>query len=202
MTKIGLLIIGCAGIAATPGCVADSPAADVDQTQVAESEVAGSPEGAIPNALGEFHLIRLANTQLCLQPQGGSTADVELELHQCNSFDPAQNWLFSQRSSTEWEIINAKSGNCIYNNVGAPLFNGARPIIQGGCNIFGTNTPASNALWRPTRVTGLTQIMSRLQHRDTGFCVDVPGGNPFDGATTQNWRCNGTPAQAWIVGVE
>jgi hypothetical protein len=199
MTKIGFLMISCAGIATTPGCVADSPAADVDQTQVAEAELTG---GVTPNAIGQFHLIRLANTQLCVQPQGGSTADVELELHQCSPTAPAQNWLFSQKTSNDWEIINANTGNCVYNNVPPPLFNGSVPIIQGGCNIFGTDRPASNALWKPTHVIGLTQIMSRLQGRDTGFCIDVPGGNAFDGATLQNWQCNGTPAQAFIVGQE
>src|ERR1041384_3080650 len=162
MTKIGVLLIGCAGIAATPGCVADSPTADVDQTRVAEAELSPSPDGVKPNAIGEFHLIRLANTQLCVQPQGGSTGDVELELHACNPSDPAQNWLFSQKTSNDWEIINANTGNGVYDNVDAPLFNGAVPIIQGGCNIFGTDRPVSNAQWKPSHLTGLTQIMSRL----------------------------------------
>jgi hypothetical protein len=196
-----LLMVACAGVAAT-GCVADSTAADGDQTQVAEADVTLPPGGVTPNTIGQFHLIRLANTQLCLQPQGGSAADVVLVLHACNSFDASQNWLFSQKSSNDWEVLNANSGNCIYNDVPVPLFNGSQPIIQGGCNIFGTSRPASNALWKPAHTIGETQIQSRLQGRDTGFCIDVPGGNAFDGATVQNWGCNGTAAQRWIVGQE
>jgi len=201
MAKIALLMIGCAGIAATPGCFADSSAADVDQTQVAEAEVAASP-GITPDAIGQFHLIRLANTQLCLQPKGGSTGDVEVELRPCNPLAGAQNWLFVQKSSSEWEIVNQQSGKCLYNAAPLPLYDGGRPITHEGCNIFGTSRPASNALWKPSSVTGLSTFMSRIQHRDTGFCFDVPGGNPFDGATMWMWHCNHTPAQAWIVGVE
>jgi hypothetical protein len=197
-----LLMIGCAGMAATTGCAADSPAADGDQTQVAEGEVALTPGGVTPNTIGEAHVIRLANTQLCLYPQGGSTADVVLVLHACSFSDPSQNWLLSQKTSNDWEFVNAQSFNCIYNDVGAPLFNGAQPIIQGGCNIFGTTRPVSNAQWKPAHISGETQIQSRLQGRDTGFCIDVPGGNAFDGATVQNWRCNGTAAQRWIIGQE
>jgi hypothetical protein len=200
MTKIGLLMIGCVGIATT-GCVADEPAADVEQTQVAESEVAVSP-GATPNALGQFHLIRLVNTNWCVRPQGGTTADAELELWDCNPGDPAQNWLFSFKASNEYEIINANSGNCWYNDIALPVTNMKRPIVQGGCNIFGTNVPASNALWHPSALTGEVQIMTRIGHRETNFCFDVPNGQPFRGATMWNFQCNGTGAQRWIVGIE
>jgi hypothetical protein len=51
-------------------------------------------------------------------------------------------------------------------------------------------------------VSGLSTLQSRIQHRDSGFCLDVPGGNPFEGAHVQMWQCNGTPAQAWFVGID
>jgi len=202
MTKIGLLMVGCVGIVAAPGCVADAPAADGDQTQVTEAETAAPPEAASPNAIGQFHLLRVANTQLCLQPQGGSTGDVIVELRPCVASAPAQNWLFSQKGSSDWEIINAQSGKCLYNGSAVPQVDGGQPITHEGCNVFGTNVPASNALWKPSSLTNFSSLQSRIQHRDSGFCLDVPGANPFDGATMQMWHCNGTPAQIWVVGVE
>jgi hypothetical protein len=151
--------------------------------------------------MGEFRLIRIANTQLCVQPLGGSTGDVPIELTPCISTAGAQNWLFVQKSSSEWQIVNQQSGKCRYVDTGSPTFNGA-PVIHSGCNIFGTNVPVSNAAWRPSILTSLSTLMSRIGHRNSGFCLDVPGGNAFAGARPQMWQCNGTPAQAWIVGVE
>jgi hypothetical protein len=199
MMKFGFLI-GCAGIAAATGCVADSAEADVDQTQVAEAELATNPQGPGPNAIGVFHPIRLSNTNLCLQPLGGTTADAPVELRTCNG-STVQHWLFSQTSSVEWEIINFQSGRCLYENTNSPV-GGAEQIIHASCNIFGTNTPASNALWRPTALTGNSRLQSRVGHRDTGFCIHVPGV-PFDGIGVVNERCAaGNPAQIFVVGTE
>lgn len=200
MKKMGLLMIGCAGIAAAPGCVADPAEADADQTQVAEAELAASPQGPGPNAIGVFHPIRLSNTNLCLQPLNGTTADSALEMQPCNG-TPAQHWLFSQVSSVEWEIINFGSGRCVYENTNSPVAL-AEQIIHAGCNIFGTNTPASNALWRPTALAGNARLQSRVGHRDTGFCIRVPG-IPFNGIGVVNEHCSsGDPSQIFVVGTE
>lgn len=199
MMKFGFLI-GCAGITATAGCVADPAEADVDQTQVAEAELATNPQGPGPNAIGVFHPIRLSNTNLCLQPLGGTAAESAVELRTCNG-STAQHWLFSQKSSVEWEIINFQSGLCLYENTNSPV-GGAEQIIHASCNIFGTNSPASNALWRPTALTGNSRLQSRVGHRDSGFCIHVPGV-PFDGIGVVNERCaSGNPAQIFVVGTE
>jgi hypothetical protein len=199
MKKMGLLMIGCAGIAAAPGCVADPAEADVAQTQVAEAELAVSPPDPGPRTIGAFHHIRLSNTNLCLQPLGGTTADAPLELRTCDG-TTAQHWVFRQTSSVEWEILNM-SGRCVYENTNSPV-GGAEQIIHATCEIFGTNTPASNALWRPTALTGNSRLQSRLGHRDTGFCIHVPGV-PFDGIGVVNERCDASDtAQIFVVGIE
>lgn len=166
---------------------ADSPPSLSDST----SEVT-------TDAIGAFHLIRLSNTQLCVQPLGGSTGDVIVELHQCNPSAAAQNWLFVQASTGDFEIVNQQSGKCLYVNGGASE---NVEIIHGGCNVFGTNTPASNALWKPSSRTGFSTLMSRIQHRDSGLCIDS-FGNAFDGIGLRTFHCNGTPPQTFIVGVE
>lgn len=197
--KFGFLMFGCAGIAAATGCV-DSAEADVDQTEVAEAELAASPQGPGTNAIGVFHPIRLINTNLCLQPLGGTTANSPVELRTCNG-SPAQHWLFSRTGSVEWQVINFQSARCLYEDTNFPR-SGAEQIIHADCNIFGTNTPASNALWRPTALTGNARLQSRLGHRDTGFCIHVPG-IPFDGIGVVNERCSASnPAQIFVVGIE
>jgi hypothetical protein len=199
MMKLGLLMLGCAGIVAAPGCVADSAESDVDQTQVAEAELAVDPQDPGTNAIGVFHPIRLVNTNLCLQPLGGTTADSPVELRTCNG-SAAQHWLLSLKSSVEWQVINFQSGKCLYQNTNFPRA-GAEQIIHSGCDISGTNIPVSNALWRPTAVTGNSRLQSRVGHRDTGFCIHVPG-IPFEGIGVVNERCSSSPAQIFVVGVE
>lgn len=217
MTKIGLLMIGCVGIAATPGCAEDFSGLEDDQALIAEAEgdvtadaltsEAVTSDPVTPNAIGEFHPIRLVNTQLCLQPLDGIDGDVEVELSQCLPASlpaaRAQHWRFQQTASNEWQIINLHSGKCLYVNTPAPLRDRFRPIITGGCSIFGTNVPVSNALWKPSTLAGVATLQSRIQHRDSGFCLDVPFANPFEGATMWMFRCTtNNPAQLWVVGIE
>jgi hypothetical protein len=207
MTKIAMLMIGCAGIAVGPGCVADSPSADVERTEVAEAEVAEaevaeaevaeSPEAAAPDAIGQFHLIRLSNTQLCLQPRGGTPGDAPVELQSCNPTAPAQNWLFVQKSS-DWQVVNQQSGKCLYVNGGS---SSNVQIAHADCNAFGTNNPVSNALWRPSSLTGFASLRSRIGHRDSKLCVDS-FGNAFPGIGLRTFTCNGTPQQTFFVGLE
>lgn len=203
MMKIGLLMIGCTGIATT-GCITDAPAEDGDQTEVAAADLTTPPGGPTANTIGAAHVIRLTNTNLCLQPANGSLGDVVVELRTCRPANPndpasrAQHWLLSQKTSVEWQFVNLASGKCLYNGVDTP-FNGARPITHEGCNIFGTSSPASNGLWRISALRGNSQLQSRVGHRDTGFCLDVPDGRPFEGVQLQNFRCNGTPAQIFVI---
>jgi hypothetical protein len=201
MTSEFVLSLCCTGIAAASGCAADSPAVDTEKTQVAEVDIAASPEGVDPDSIGAFHLIRVANTQLCLQPQGGSAGDVPVELHQCNPSAAAQNWLFVSQSGGR-EVVNQQSGMCLRYGADGPPSNGARPMMHSACNVFGGTLPASNSLWKLSSLTGFSTFMTDVGHHDIGFCLDVPDANPFDGAALQIYRCNRTPAQIWVVGVE
>ncbi|GAA4592782.1 beta-glucanase (GH16 family) [Actinoplanes octamycinicus] len=45
----------------------------------------------------------------------------------------------------------------------------------------------------PPPSTGGTALKSNFSNR----CIDIPGGNPVDGARLQTWDCNGSTAQKW-----
>ncbi len=192
MTKFGILMIGYAGLAIIPGCMAESP----DETQTSASALT-----AAPGAIGAFHTIRLVNTELCLRPQGGSTAaSAPLELHACDPSAPDQNWAIQSQPGGRISLANVASGNCIYDNAPLlPLTNGAMPIDVESC--FVSDRPgvfASGALWKQLIINGSSSFESELQFRDTGFCIEVPG-IPFDGVGFWNWGCNGSPGQLLSV---
>jgi hypothetical protein len=141
--------------------------------------------------------MRLANTQLCLQPKGGSAGDVVVELHQCNSTAPAQNWIFVPVTGGR-QVVNQQSGKCLYESSEPPADNGT--VTHEGCNVFGTTLPASNSLWKLSNPTSFSTFQSELGRRDTGFCLD--GRNAVDGAPVKIFRCNNTAVQSWLGGVE
>jgi hypothetical protein len=200
MTKFGILMIGYAGLALAPGCATDTAAAPSDDTQAATSELTGEP-GATPRGLGAFNILQMVNTPLCLRPQGGSTVPgALLELHACDASAAIDNWEL-RNVSGRIAIINAATGNCIYNNAAVPLVNMARPIDVESC--FLSDKPgvfASNALWKQHfPAAGASSFETEIQLRDTNFCLDMPNGQPFDGATFWNFRCNSTAAQQFEV---
>jgi hypothetical protein len=172
---------------------AASPAAKVDQTGVDTAELDASP-GAGTNGVNGFGHLRLSNTNLCVQPS--SIDGARLQLRGCTS-STAQNWLLSSLPSTsDYRIFNQASGLCI-NNASEPTQNGGN-VTLGECNIFGTSRPVSNAQWHPSSTAGLASFQSKIIG-SSGFCIDVPGGNAFDGAMLQMYSCNGTPAQLFII---
>lgn len=194
---LSLTFFGCATAGDERALDGEGAAIDDGDVPAATAE-AQSTATPTSDAIGAFHLIRLSNTQLCLQPLGGSAGDVIVELHQCNPTAPAQNWLFVQKASNEFEVVNQQSGKCLYVNGGATS---NVQLTHSNCNIFGTNTPASNALWKPSSLTGFASLMSRIQHRDSKLCADT-FGNAFDGIGLRTFGCNGLPQQSFVVGLE
>jgi hypothetical protein len=122
---------------------------------------------------------------------------VIVELTRCNPSAPAQNWIFARQASGDFEILNP-NGKCLY--VDGPARDNVE-IIQADCNVFGTNNPASNALWRPSSLTGFATLRSRIGGRDSGLCIDS-FGNAFDGIGLRTFHCNGQPQQTFFVGLE
>jgi hypothetical protein len=151
-----------------------------------------------PEVFGDAHVIKLSNTNLCLQPLDRSTGDVIVVLTACVPSLAIQNWLFRLEPTGDYEIVNAGSLKCLYVNGPAT---GNVELIQGGCNVFGTSTPASNALWKPSRLTGFATLQSRIGHRDSGLCADS-FGNAFDGIGLRTFHCSGDPQQVFSVGLE
>jgi hypothetical protein len=53
--------------------------------------------------------------------------------------------------------------------------------------------PPGNPPTTPPTTPGATMLQSNF----SGRCIDIPGGNPVNGARLQMYDCNGTAAQSW-----
>ena len=53
--------------------------------------------------------------------------------------------------------------------------------------------PGTNPPTNPPVTPGATMLQSNF----SGRCIDIPGGNPVDGARLQTFDCNGSAAQSW-----
>jgi hypothetical protein len=148
------------------------------------------PAGAAP-AL--YNPIANIGNGLCLQPQGGSTGEVPVVQMPCNgSF--AQGWKYvSIQNSSRIHLVNQLSQTCM--NAFGPTVNGT-PVIMIQC------VTVSNEEWLPDkRLPEVVQLQSRAGNTNTNLCLDVPGAQPTVGLALQIWRCNGSVAQHFTVGL-
>ena len=55
---------------------------------------------------------------------------------------------------------------------------------------------ATNQQWMPVPLgNGLYKFVAR----NSGLCLDVPGASTSNGVQLQQYTCNGTGAQAWLL---
>ncbi|MEV0563934.1 RICIN domain-containing protein [Dactylosporangium sp. NPDC050588] len=148
-------------------------------------------EKAAPLAAGVFRPIKNVGNGMCLQP--ASTAEFAAIVQQpCVAGSIAQGWQTVSLGGTKYRFLNQLSGYCFDAFDGA--LNNAR-LLQGTCVAI-SNEEFNTGSTLPNVV----QIQSRVGFRDTGYCVDVPGGSATAGLAMQIYRCNGTLAQRWVVG--
>jgi hypothetical protein len=154
--------------------------------------------GAPANASGFdplFVKIRNFQTNKCLEPASGAETAAVIEMT-CTDQEPEadlQVWLMHQVGTNHYQVKNAVTNFCFNAFDGA--FNGGR-VLQTVCKSI------SNEEWNTGRqLPALTKLESRERFRDTGICIDVPGGQGQDGTAVVLFQCNGTQSQAWAMGV-
>jgi hypothetical protein len=149
---------------------------------IASPASAGASGGPVP----------IVNTGdgLCLQPESiGQGAKIIQRT--CND-TAIQAWDYWSLGGNAYQFYNIGSGFCLDAQGGAT--NGT-PIIQWTCNGI------SNEKW-DTRgglpdITALTSLVSGTHTH----CLDVPQAAPTLDLPMQLFRCNGTGAQGWMIGI-
>lgn len=183
-TRLGFLAAGL--LLVTVGLATTAP--------VAQAKPVPSPGITITASV--FAPIRNVGSNKCLQPENGSLAEfAPIVQNTCVAGSFAQGWEFRKVGNSKdnhYMFLNQQSGFCL--DVFGGAVNGTR-LLQVTCKRisneeFNTGTP----------LPAVTKIESRVGFTNTGFCVDVPGGESTEGRAMQIFRCNGTPAQVWVIG--
>jgi hypothetical protein len=154
--------------------------------------IAGVAAVSPANAAGVFMPIRNEGNFLCLQP-ASAAAEAAVVQAPCNG-SIAQGWWFQQTSaSNRYHIVSQLSGLCM-NAFGATA--NYTPVLMIDC------VTVSNEEWKSSvPVPEIVTLMSRAGWKDSGFCIDVPGGASTVGLAVQIYGCNGTLAQRWNAGL-
>jgi Ricin-type beta-trefoil lectin domain-like len=157
---------------------------------VLSTMVIGGVAQAAPSA-GVFKHIKNVGNNLCLQPDSPVVSAAVVQ-QVCDDNNPAQGWEFRQVGNNHYTFLNQQSGLCLALFIGAGNGNpmGLQTCRPVSGEEFNTNTSLPNVVI----------LESRSGFRDTGFCVDVPGGASTLGLQMQVFQCNQSLAQRWIVG--
>jgi len=146
-------------------------------------------------AIGVFNPIRTYVSGLCLQPAGGSTAHFATVVQEPCDGSAAQGWEPLSPSNNHYTFVNQVSGLCLWDWDGAAdTASHTGRVLMDDCN--GSSNAEFNA---GQHLPGVVPLESRLHFKDSGTCIDVPGGSAAIGLAVQMYPCNGTGAQLWVI---
>ena len=130
----------------------------------------------------------------CLDDTANSSANgSKIQIWQCTSGDPSQQWSFAPATSPG-EVGDAGlsqlgtidiHGKCV-NIVGNGTANGSK-LQLWSCN------GGANELWEITGGVG------ELYNPASGKCIDDPYNSESNGTQLDIWACNSEPWQAWLL---
>ena len=116
---------------------------------------------------------------------------------------PVQQWPCQNGLNQQWRFRPTDSG--YYNVVPRTVANMSWDVTGGagatgnGVKVqlwtFGGNG-GTNQQWRPE---SLGNGRWRFRARHSGRCLDVPGASTAAGVQLQQWDCNGTGAQSFVL---
>jgi hypothetical protein len=141
---------------------------------IAALAVAATFSLAAPKARADVMIAGILGRNLCV-----TVYNNHLQTNHCNAGD-AQNWFTGAYGQQHYHNL------CLGVEGGDNARAGAQLIVTT-CNSSQHNQKWS--LWN----TG-------AYHNEQGYCMDISGGNPNEGAKVEIWNCNGQAHQAWSNG--
>jgi hypothetical protein len=131
-----------------------------------------------------------AHTNMCLEPQNDSAVQGTPVVEQPCKASGAQQWIYLNVGSGDFQFMNAETGLCLDARGGAANHT---PVQQWTCDGI------SNEKWQvfaPAKGSQSAPVESRVAGSN-GFCLDIPGGQAIVGLAMQIYVCNQTVSQLW-----
>jgi beta-glucanase (GH16 family) len=140
-----------------------------------------------------WYTVQNVNSTLCADQANGSMANGT----------PVQQWPCQNGLNQQWRFRPTDSG---YYNVVPRTVTNMSWDVTGGAGATGNGVKVqlwsfggnggTNQQWRPE---SLGNGRWRFRARHSGRCLDVPGASTTAGVQLQQWDCNGTGAQSFVL---
>jgi beta-glucanase (GH16 family) len=161
----------------------------VDYVRVYQ-QATGGGGGISPTA---WYRVQNQNSALCVDQAGSSTANgTRVQQLACQG-GLNQQWQFRPTDNGYYNVVPRTAGNLTWDVTGGAGATGNGVKVQLW-SFGGSGGP--NQQWRPESLGGGRW---RFRARHSGRCLDVPGASTAPGVQLQQWDCNGTGAQSFLL---
>lgn len=148
----------------------------------------------LPAAAQQPFVFYNSYTNMCLQPDGGSTANGQAIVQEPCNGQAAQEWI-AYPNGNKMRFMDALSGRCLDARGGAK---DGTPVQQWTCNGI------TNEIWElesDTRGDGGGSVLSRVAGSKS-YCLNLPAGKQAAGGAMRIYACNQTIAGMWHENVK
>jgi beta-glucanase (GH16 family) len=140
-----------------------------------------------------WYTVQNVNSSLCADQANGSMANgTPLQQWPCHS-GLNQQWQFHPTDSGYYNVVPRTATNMTWDVTGGAGATGNGVKVQ--LWTFG-GSGGTNQQWKPE---SLANGRWRFRARHSGRCLDVPGASTTAGVQLQQWDCNGTGAQSFVL---
>jgi beta-glucanase (GH16 family) len=140
-----------------------------------------------------WYTVRNLNNGMCADQAGGSTANgTRVQQWPCDG-SPRQQWQFRPTDNGYYNVVPRTATYLTWDVTGGAGATGNGVKVQLW-SFGGSGGP--NQQWRPESLGGGRW---RFRARHSGRCLDVPGASATMGVQLQQWDCNGTGAQSFLL---
>jgi beta-glucanase (GH16 family) len=151
----------------------------------------GTPPGGISPTT--WYRVQNTNSALCVDQAGGSTANgTRVQQSPCQG-GLNQQWQFRPTDNGYYNVVPRTATFLTWDVTGGAAATGNGVKVQLW-SFGGSGGP--NQQWRPE---SLGSGRWRFRARHSGRCLDVPGASTAPGLQLQQWDCNGTGAQSFLL---
>jgi hypothetical protein len=137
------------------------------------------------------------NSTLCVDAASwGHSNGTKVQQYTCGASQANQEWMFTPTDSGYYEIVNRNATTAVGKNVVLSVTGDAHATASGIKIELLSYGAVTNEEWMPVSLgNGAYKFIAR----NSSLCLDVPGASSTNALQLEQYSCNGTDAQSWIL---